>query len=110
MDYRILAMLMLGVVLVSGCVQQAEPPPTRTNINEATIACVAECNRALADNRDLTNGPCLSNKIVENWVCDVAHSPRKQVDNDPVNQCSAYGDTASHFIEVDPNCNFIRAS
>ena len=56
----------------------------------------------------MTNGPCLSNEIVEDWVCDVAHSPRQAVDDLPENQCPAYGDKASHFVEVDPDCNFIR--
>jgi hypothetical protein len=109
MDYKIPALLLLGVVLVSGCTEQQEPPPTRTQINEATLACVSLCQQKLNEGRDLSQGPCLSGEIIDNWVCDVAHAPRTQVDNDPINQCPAYGDTASHFVEVDPECNFIRA-
>jgi len=42
-------------------------------------------------------------------VCDVAHQPRQDVDNDRKNQCDAYHDgRASHFVEVDPTCAFIE--
>jgi hypothetical protein len=63
---------------------------------------------------DLSNGPCLSDAlpsgvITPGFVCDVAHSPRQAVDDDPKNQCSAYRDgRASHFVEVDPACAPIR--
>ena len=70
--------------------------------------CISLCNQAKMNN-DLSNGPCLSNRIIDDWVCDVAHSPRQAVDNDPANQCSEFGKSAKHFIEVDPDCNFIRS-
>ncbi len=45
------------------------------------------------------------------WVCDIAHSPRQsEIDDLPENQCSAYREgRAKHFVEVDMNCNLIRA-
>ncbi len=44
------------------------------------------------------------------WVCDVAHSPREDVDNLPENQCREFGEgKANHFVEVNPNCEFIKA-
>lgn len=60
---------------------------------------------------------CLSNQIhindknsEETWVCDVAHQPRTAEDNLPVNQCSSYrAGKAKHFVEVTPECEFIRA-
>ena len=60
------------------------------------------------------NGPCLSDNNSEwniaDWVCDVAHSPRQDVDNLPENQCQAFRNSqAHHFVEVDSSCNFIRA-
>lgn len=63
---------------------------------------------------DLNNGPCLSdnnrNWNVDDWVCDVAHNPRQDIDNLPENQCQDYrDDKASHFVEVTPNCEFIKA-
>lgn len=58
---------------------------------------------------DMSNGPCLSNELVKDWVVDVAHNPREKVDNLAENQCAAFrnGD-AHHFIELDINGNFIR--
>jgi hypothetical protein len=76
---------------------------------QAKEACVQKCRSELQSGTDLSNGPCISNNISSGWVCDVAHSPRTSVDNDPANQCSEYGKSASHFVEVDPDCSFIRA-
>ncbi len=102
--------VMLCVLVVSGCVQQGG----EVSIQErAKMKCIELCEK-YRDVIDLTNGPCLSDNNldweVEDWVCDVAHSPRTEVDNLPENQCIAYrrGD-AHHFVEVDPNCKFIRA-
>jgi hypothetical protein len=62
---------------------------------------------------DLSDGPCLTDGGVEfydDWVCDVAHSPREPVDNLPENQCQAFrNDEAHHFVEVSPQCEFIKA-
>lgn len=109
MNYKTPALVLFVIVLISGCTDTQEAPATRGETNEATLACVSECQKALAEERDLSQGPCLSNEIIDNWVCDVAHAPRQQIDNDPINQCPAYGETTRHFVEVDPDCNFIRA-
>ena len=63
--------------------------------------------------QDLSNGPCLSDNnpewTVEDWVCDVVHNPRQDLDNQPENQCQDYiNGLANYFIEVDTNCKFIR--
>jgi hypothetical protein len=42
-------------------------------------------------------------------VCDVAHEPREAADNLPANQCASYiNGSANRFIEVTPECIFIR--
>lgn len=59
---------------------------------------------------DFTNGPCLSNNLLPDWVADVAHSPREAVDDKAENQCSAYRNgTAHHYVELDPNGQLIAA-
>lgn len=69
--------------------------------------------RAYADAKargvDFDRGPCLG-MIKPGWVADVAHEPRTDADDDPANQCEAYrsGD-ADHFVELDPNGNYIRS-
>lgn len=79
---------------------------------EAVVACQDLCQTvAISDvNRDpFANGPCLSNAIAPDWVCDVAHKPRQAVDDEAANQCAAFrSGTAHHFIEVDGNCNVIK--
>ena len=52
----------------------------------------------------MTNGPCLG-VIKPGWVVDVAHDPRRPVDDDPANQCTGY----EHFVELDPQGDFIRS-
>lgn len=66
--------------------------------------------QALVDGTDLSSGPCLSNDAIPDWVIDVAHNPRQDVDDEPANQCSAYrAGTAHHFVEIDPEGVLIRA-
>lgn len=58
---------------------------------------------------DFSDGPCISDNLMEGWVADVAHDPREAVDNLPENQCPSYGETANHFVELDENGELIRA-
>jgi hypothetical protein len=58
---------------------------------------------------DMERGPCLG-VIKADWVADVAHDPRTDVDDDPANQCAAYRNgTAHHFVELDPDGRLIRS-
>ena len=103
--------IVLGLLVLSGCPTEQDP----ANTQQAKDACVKECQARLAKKQDLSNGPCLSDDlsgglIAPHYVCDVAHSPRQDVDNQTANQCKAYHDgRADHFIEVDPSCAFITA-
>ena len=57
----------------------------------------------------MSNGPCLSNELMPDWVADIAHDPRLPVDNLPENQCSAFRDgKAEHFVELDVNGEVIK--
>ena len=59
---------------------------------------------------DLLVGPCLSNDLIPDWVADIAHNPRQDVDNESANQCEAYrSGQAHHFVELDTEGNLIRA-
>lgn len=59
---------------------------------------------------DFSDGPCLSQDIYPNWVVDIAHFPRKAIDDKEENQCQAFLEgRARHFIELDPEGKFIRA-
>ncbi len=100
--------LVLIVIFLSGCANQE----TKTDSERATTTCVNECKAWLNVSKDLNNGPCLLNPIpdIPDWVCDVAHNPRQSIDDDSKNQCSAFRERkANHFIEVDLNCELIKA-
>ena len=92
----------------------------------AALAVVAGCGGAEADDEtialarfafhraeergvDMSRGPCLG-VIKPDWVADVAHDPRQDVDDDPANQCPQYrSGEADHFVELDPDGEFIRS-
>lgn len=76
---------------------------------EIKQSCITLCNAQLNQSKSLSSGPCLSEKIANDWVCDVAHNPRQEIDNLPENQCTAFRTGyAHHFVEVDENCELIR--
>ncbi len=58
---------------------------------------------------DLSNGPCLGN-VAPDWVLDIAHNPRQELDDKEENQCADFKNgLAHHFIELDPEGNLIRS-
>lgn len=110
MDKKIILLLVLaGIVLSSGCINQKSSGTSEKE--KAELACINECSNNLEKGTDLNSGPCLMNPMSNfpDWVCDVVHEPREAVDNDSGNQCSAYIEgNAHHFVEVDTNCNLIK--
>lgn len=78
----------------------------------ARAQCIELCRGTERGGIDLSRGPCIGNPIpnMQNWVCDVAHNPRQDVDNKTENQCSSFAEgKAKHFVEVDERCNFIKS-
>jgi hypothetical protein len=100
--------------------------PTRRWLLLALVALAAACGGADADDATIQlakdayarakaegvvmdRGPCLG-VIKPGWVADVAHDPRRDVDDEPENQCEAYrSGEADHFVELDPDGEFIRS-
>ena len=77
---------------------------------------IEAAQRAFADARssgvDLGRGPCIAERLdgLDDWVVDVAHEPRTAVDDQPANQCARFrSGAASHFVELDPRGELIRA-
>ena len=83
--------------------------PSESEKDAAVAAARQAYDEAVEQGVDMSNGPCLGG-IMDNWVADVAHDPREDIDDEPANQCEAYrrGD-ADHFVELDPEGNFIRS-
>ena len=90
------------VVLLAGC--------GGADADEATIQLAKDAYaEAKAAGIDMSEGPCLG-AIKENWVVDVAHDPREDVDDQPQNQCEAYrSGEVDHFVELTPEGEFIRS-
>ncbi len=105
----IITILVLGVIYF---IAHHKNNPTE-NLDEITKDCIALCKN-VSKSIDLSNGPCISDIYSDlwhhnDWVCDVAHYPRQNIDNLPENQCQQYRQgKAHHFVEVDENCNLIR--
>ncbi len=115
--FLIFALALVAVILFSGCIGVKKPTSEdvpfigspENPLETPVSACVLLCNEKKDAGVDLSAGPCLSNEIQPNWVCDVAHNPRIPLDNDAANQCPAFNNgTAKHFVEVDTDCNLIR--
>lgn len=106
----LLFVLIIGIFLVSGCPKQ-EQITKAANQQPIVNACIQACKDAQTAGKDLAAGPCLMDPASQDndWVCDIAHDPRQQIDNIQENQCRAYRDgMAHHFIEVTPTCEIMR--
>ncbi len=107
------ALPVAALVALSACTATPGTPAPPTPKELATAACVDACKQALAKGQEIGPGPCLLDPIpgLDDWVCDVAHNPRKLlIDNKIENQCLSYREARSaHFVEVDPECKVITA-
>lgn len=115
---KLLFMISVLVFVGAACLKKPAPTvPANVNVPQAKTdaeRATEEAKKVFAEMKaagvDMSRGPCLSNEIIPDWVADVAHWPRQTVDNKPENQCPAYREgRAHHFVELDPEGNFIRA-
>ncbi|MBU0731655.1 hypothetical protein KKC88_02120 [Patescibacteria group bacterium] len=86
---------------------------TKNEKQSVSNQCISLCQDALNTGHDLSQSPCLGDPMESepDWVCDVAHSPRTDVDDIAENQCSSYRSReASHFVEVTPECKFLTSN
>lgn len=114
-DHKLAIAIIIVVASIAGIFYILFIPtgPYVSDKDRAVFSCVFLCKAAENEGLVLDSGPCLSSGEsgweLEEWVCDVAHNPRIPEDNLPQNQCPEFGRTASHFVEVNPNCIFLRA-
>lgn len=113
--------LILAMGFILGCKKEIEKgaedltgiTTIKTGQEAEKDLAIAQCKelfqREKANGRNMTEGPCLSDEIIPDWVCDVAHSPRQEVDNQSKNQCLAFREgKAHHFVELDLEGNVIK--
>ncbi len=109
-----IALLVLSVILVtsyltlaiySGLPKSLSKLEIETAVNQASHLYKQE----KAKGRDFSDGPCLSDALLPDWVVDIVHKPRIPTDDLPENQCPGYLQGRSkHFVELDLLGNVIR--
>lgn len=116
MRKRVVILSALGVAALLFLValfwaSRANAPEAQVSQEEQAVAMAQSIYAAQkSQETDFSSGPCLTNNLMAGWVADIAHNPRQSVDDLPQNQCSAYKEgKAKHFVELDPEGNFIRA-
>ena len=99
------SLFVVALLLAAGCGGGADEDERERAIAAAHVA----YEEAAAVGTDFADGPCLG-VVLDNWVADVAHDPREEVDDRPENQCEAFrSGEAEHFVELDPEGELIRA-
>jgi hypothetical protein len=107
---RISLAVLLSVALLAGCGDDDEL--SESERDRAVAGAMRAYERAAATGLDLDRGPCIAETLpgLRDWVVDIAHDPRTEIDDDPANQCRRYREgEASHFVELDPGGRLIRA-
>jgi len=105
----LLLILVVGAFL-SGCTKESERVDGSEETEEETAVRLAKDLFAQEKSKgsDLSDGPCLSDALMDDWVADIAHDPRLPIDDVPENQCPAFGKSARHFVELDEHGEVIR--
>lgn len=83
---------------------------TRAEIDTAVNQAQFLYRQKKSRGEDLSNGPCITEALMPEWVADIAHNPREPIDDVVQNQCSSYFEgRAKHFVELDLKGDLIRA-
>jgi len=109
---RLLGLALLLAAFAVGCGGGDGSAPSQSEKSQAVGQAVVAFQQAQQSGEDLSNGPCISERLpgLSDWVADVAHDPRQDVDDQPANQCQRYRDgEAHHFVELTPTGQLIRA-
>lgn len=86
------------------------PKPTPVVNDETRAVQAAKKLYEEKKGKELFTSQCLADEIIPGWAADIAHQPRTAEDEDPANQCAAYREgRVQHFVELDPDGNFLRA-
>jgi hypothetical protein len=83
-----------------------------TDTDAAIAAAKKAYDKAKASGRSLAAGPCIAERVpgLDDWVVDIAHDPRRRVDDVPANQCRRFrAGEAHHFVELTPGGRVIRS-
>jgi hypothetical protein len=109
---RIATVLAVAIwaLAIGGCGDDEAASSSETD--QAVSAAMGAYDTAKAKGVDLSVGPCIAERLpgLDDWVADIAHDPREDIDDQAENQCQRYRDgEAHHFVELDPSGHLIRA-
>lgn len=99
-------------LLLSGCsfISSGSKPTPVNNEETRAVAAAKKLYEERKGKGDEFKSQCLSDEIIPGWVADIAHQPRTPEDDDPTNQCASFREgKTKHFVELDPDGNFLRA-
>ena len=102
----------LAVAAVAGAGCGGDDDASESEREQAIAQAQEVYDQARTSGTNLVDGPCIAESLTDlpDWVVDIAHDPREDVDDDPANQCRRYRDgEASHFVELTPEGELIRA-
>ncbi len=106
----------LVVILVTACLTLVfnnafvKTGPSKPEIDTAVNQAKFLFTQRKKLGEDFSNGPCLTESLMPDWVVDISHSPRLPIDDLPENQCQNFREgRVKHFVELDINGNLIRA-
>lgn len=106
----LLALSLSVIVIIAYVVLSLDTGPSPSEVDTAVNQAKYIFRQMKAQGWDFSQGSCLSNALMPDWVLDIAHSPRIALDDLAENQCSAYREgNAKHFVELDTDGNLIRA-
>lgn len=115
MPKNLILLLTLTIILITAYLTLAINSNSSKSLSKSEIETAVNQAKHLykqekEKGRDFSDGPCLSDALLPNWVVDIVHNPRLPIDDLPQNQCPGYFEgRAQHFVELDTNGNFIRA-
>jgi hypothetical protein len=107
---RSLAMAVVAATFIAGCGSGSSA--SQSDNDQAVAEAKAAFAKARASGQDLSRGPCIAEHLpgLSDWAADVAHDPRRPVDDQPQNQCQSYRNGQTHhFVELTPDGQLIRA-
>lgn len=105
----IAAISLLTISLLSKEEEEVYKPGTDFELDRAVNQAQAVYKQKKQLGYDFTDGPCLTNDLIPDWVADLVHNPRQSEDDLAKNQCQALLEgRATHFVELDLEGNLVR--
>ena len=113
MQNRKLVILVLSVIIVWStivfAVNNLDDKPSKGEVDIVVNQAGLLFRQKLQTGEDLSDGPCLSNALMPDWVVDIVHDPRIPSDDLPQNQCPGFLEgRVKHFVELDLEGRLVR--